>query len=74
MYGQADFMDPMIESGAKSIWSNVKTLTLFGSPKLSSGNYFQNFLKNIPLRWLTVGNFAYFSDFVLEKLSLNTQV
>ena len=35
-------MDPMIENGAKSIWSNVKTLTLFGSPKLSAGNFFQN--------------------------------
>ena len=67
IYGQADFMDPMIENGAKSIWSNVKTLTLFGSPKLSAGNYFQKFLKNIPLRLLE-------KYFLPEKLDLNTQV
>ena len=50
MYAAADFMDPMIENGAKNIWSNVKSPTLFGSPKLSAGNFFQNFLKNIPHR------------------------
>ena len=48
MYAAADFMDPMIENGAKNIWSNVKSPTLFGSPKLSAGNFFQKFLKHIP--------------------------
>ena len=47
MYALASFMDPMIENGAKNIWSNVKSPTLFGSPKLSAGNFFQNFLKPI---------------------------
>ena len=46
MYAGADFMDPMIEDGAKNIWSNVKSPTLFGSPKLSAGNFFQNFFLN----------------------------
>ena len=54
MYAAADFMDPMIENGAKNIWSNVKSPTLFGSPKLSAGNYFQNFFKNIPVRRIKV--------------------
>ena len=49
MYALASFMDPMIENGAKNIWSNVKSPTLFGSPKLSAGNFFQNFLKPIVL-------------------------
>ena len=47
MYAAADFMDPMIENGAKNIWSNVKSPTLFGSPKLSAGNFFQKFLKHL---------------------------
>ena len=47
MYAAASFMDPMIENSAKNIWSNVKSPTLFGSPKLAAGNYFQNFLKNM---------------------------
>ena len=70
MYAAASFMDPMIENGAKNIWSNVKSPTLFGSPKLAAGNYFQKHITQTAEN----AKVAYFSDFLLEKLNLNTQV